>query len=66
MEYANNMLCRSCGYPDSCVVSTSHNDRKQQTERRRECLKCGARFTTHEKHRDTPYKTTPPIHVLPK
>jgi len=60
------MLCRACGYPDSSVVSTKHNDKKQLTERRRECIKCGGRFTTHEKHREVAHKTTPPTHILPK
>lgn len=46
------MLCKYCKYPDTSVVYTTHNDFKNLTERRRECLKCGMRFTTHEKLRD--------------
>jgi transcriptional repressor NrdR len=43
------MLCNSCGYPHSEVVSTRKNESRGHTERRRECLKCGVRFTTHER-----------------
>jgi len=61
------MLCKSCQYPDSSVVYTRHDEKRNLTERRRECLKCGMRFTTHEKLREpSNYKITPPLHVLPK
>lgn len=46
------MQCKDCKYPDSHVVYTRHDDFKNQIERRRECLRCGSRFTTHEKMRD--------------
>jgi transcriptional repressor NrdR len=46
------MQCTKCKYPDSRVVSTDHNDRKNLIQRRRECLKCGVRFTTYEQLRD--------------
>jgi transcriptional repressor NrdR len=42
------MQCPSCKYPDLRVVWTRQNDFKNQTERRRECLKCAHRFTTQE------------------
>lgn len=42
------MQCPACKYPDVHVVWTKQNDGKNQTERRRECLKCRHRFTTHE------------------
>jgi transcriptional repressor NrdR len=48
------MICKNCQYPHSHVVYTRHTDFNNQTERRRECLKCGARFTTHEKLRVKP------------
>jgi len=48
------MQCKHCDYPDTSVVYTKHNDFKNLIERRRECLRCGARFTTHEKLRDDP------------
>lgn len=43
------MQCTGCKYPDSHVVYTKHDDVRQAIERRRECLRCGKRFTTHEK-----------------
>lgn len=43
------MECTGCKYPDSHVVYTTNNDRRGVIERRRECLRCGLRFTTHEK-----------------
>lgn len=47
------MQCKGCKYPDSHVVYTRHDDFRNRIERRRECLKCGLRFTTHEKPRDS-------------
>ena len=46
------MQCPGCKYPDSHVVYTTHDDFKNMIGRRRECLRCGLRFTTHEKLRD--------------
>jgi transcriptional repressor NrdR len=46
------MQCTKCKYPDSRVVSTDHYDLKHLIQRRRECLRCGTRFTTHEKMRE--------------
>ena len=40
------MDCLSCKYPDTRVVYTRLVD--NATTRRRECLRCGARFTTQE------------------
>ncbi len=64
------MLCRSCNYPDSRVVETTRDDNRNQIMRRRECIKCGERFTTRENFRDEPkssdYKTMPPRRILEK
>lgn len=64
------MQCRSCGYPDSRVVETTKNDRDNQIYRRRECIKCGVRYTTQEHLRDnykrSDYKTPAPKKVLEK
>lgn len=64
------MQCKQCGYPDSRVVETNKDDRVNQVYRRRECIKCGVRFTTQEHLRDnykrSTYKTPPPHKVLPK
>lgn len=46
------MQCPKCKYSDSHVVKTTLDDRKNLIQRRRECLRCGNRFTTHEKMRD--------------
>lgn len=46
------MQCKNCNYPDSHVVYTKNYDLRNRIERRRECLRCGARFTTYEKVRD--------------
>lgn len=46
------MICSRCKYPNSRVVSTDRVDPKELIQRRRECLRCGARYTTHEKMRD--------------
>jgi len=41
------MLCPYCGNEETRV--TDKRDSKNETRRRRECLKCGKRFTTYEK-----------------
>ena len=46
------MQCTGCKYPDSHVVRTISNDRSNVIERRRECLRCGLRFTTYERLRE--------------
>ena len=40
------MKCPYCGYGDSKVVDSRPTEDKKR--RRRECLKCGKRFTTYE------------------
>ena len=64
------MDCPHCRYPETRVVETNPDDRINQIYRRRECIKCAKRFTTQEHYREnyqrTPYKTDPPIRVLPK
>lgn len=58
------MDCVYCNYPKTCVVETKLDDRTNQNYRRRECVKCGARFSTREHMRDDykykGYQTTPP------
>jgi transcriptional repressor NrdR len=46
------MKCISCDYPDSHVVSSEKKETNNLIRRRRECLRCGVRFTTQEKYRD--------------
>lgn len=48
------MRCKFCGYADSKVLdSRSVNDDKA-IRRRRECRKCGKRFTTYEMMQEIP------------
>ena len=42
------MRCPYCGEADSKVVDTNH-DARGGVRRRRECLKCGQRFSTYER-----------------
>jgi len=64
------MQCKSCNYPDSRVVETKRDENTNQVYRRRECIKCGMRYTTQEHFREdyknAPYKTVPPKKVLEK
>lgn len=46
------MQCVGCKYPHTEVVRTRHDDKESLTMRRRQCLRCGLRFTTHEKLQD--------------
>lgn len=41
------MQCTHCKYPKTSVVETRH-ERDSVIKRRRECLRCGMRFTTQE------------------
>ncbi|MCR4644258.1 MAG: transcriptional regulator NrdR [Oscillospiraceae bacterium] len=40
------MKCPYCGFDDSKVIDSRPSDERKR--RRRECLKCGKRFTTYE------------------
>ena len=42
------MKCPFCNYADSKVVDSRPTDEGTSIRRRRECLKCGKRFTTYE------------------
>ncbi len=42
------MKCPFCGYTESKVIDSRSADDSERIRRRRECLKCGKRFTTHE------------------
>lgn len=47
------MQCKGCGYSQTHVVRTSHNEKTNETKRRRECMRCGLRFTTQEESKDS-------------
>lgn len=42
------MKCPYCSYKESKVVDSRPTDEGERIRRRRECLKCGKRFTTYE------------------
>ena len=42
------MKCIYCGHFDSKVIDSRSTDESNSIRRRRECLKCGKRFTTYE------------------
>lgn len=43
------MKCPYCGFVESKVIDSRPTDESNSIRRRRECLKCGKRFTTYEK-----------------
>ena len=48
------MRCPSCGFEESKVVDSRPSDDAATIRRRRECLKCGYRFTTYERLGENP------------
>lgn len=47
------MQCVKCNYPHTRLVKIVQSDNGYYTTRRRECVKCGARFTTEENLKQT-------------
>lgn len=43
------MLCPFCSHPESKVIDSRESEDGKTTRRRRECEKCGKRFTTYER-----------------
>ncbi len=43
------MKCPYCGFVESKVIDSRPTEESNAIRRRRECLKCGKRFTTYEK-----------------
>ena len=48
------MKCPFCGYLDSRVLESRPTDDVTAIRRRRECPRCGKRFTTYERVEETP------------
>lgn len=48
------MRCPYCEYFESKVIDSRPTDEGQAIRRRRECIKCGKRFTTYEKIEEVP------------
>lgn len=44
-----NMRCPYCSFIESKVIDSRPTEENNSIRRRRECLKCGKRFTTYEK-----------------
>lgn len=42
------MKCPFCGFEESKVIDSRPTDEGERIRRRRECVKCGKRFTTYE------------------
>lgn len=48
------MRCPKCGNDESKVVDSRPSENNDAIRRRRECTKCGCRFTTYERREDMP------------
>lgn len=48
------MRCPKCGHVDSKVIDSRSSEVGDSIRRRRECLSCGARFTTYERIGESP------------
>lgn len=48
------MRCPKCGCEESKVVDSRPSENNDAIRRRRECIRCGCRFTTYERREDMP------------
>ncbi|MBR3226158.1 MAG: transcriptional repressor NrdR [Atopobiaceae bacterium] len=48
------MRCPKCGCEESKVVDSRPSENHEAIRRRRECVRCGMRFTTYERREETP------------
>jgi len=49
------MKCPFCGFVNDKVVDSRESKEAESIRRRRECLRCGKRFTTYERIDEIPY-----------
>ncbi|HYH00277.1 MAG TPA: transcriptional regulator NrdR [Terriglobales bacterium] len=49
------MKCPFCGFVNDKVVDSRESKEAESIRRRRECLKCGKRYTTYERIDEIPY-----------
>jgi transcriptional repressor NrdR len=49
------MKCPFCGHPEDRVVDSREAKLGESVRRRRQCAKCGRRFTTYERIDEIPY-----------
>ena len=54
MVEVDKMKCIYCGCEDSKVLDSRSTEETNSIRRRRECLKCGRRYTTYETVETTP------------
>ena len=54
-EAHSAMKCPFCGFANDKVVDSRESKEAESIRRRRECLKCGKRFTTYERIDEIPY-----------
>jgi transcriptional repressor NrdR len=52
---SQDMKCPFCGFENDKVVDSRESKEADSIRRRRECLKCGKRFTTYERIDEIPY-----------
>ncbi|MDR1775741.1 MAG: transcriptional regulator NrdR [Actinomycetes bacterium] len=52
------MKCPACTHPESKVVDSRDSESQEAIRRRRECLRCGERFTTYERREEVPLMVT--------
>ena len=48
------MRCPTCGCDESRVVDSRPSENNDAIRRRRECIRCGKRFTTYERREEMP------------
>ena len=48
------MRCPKCGCEESKVIDSRPSENNEAIRRRRECIRCGMRFTTYERREETP------------
>ena len=48
------MRCIKCGWEESKVVDSRPSENNDAIRRRRECVRCGYRFTTYERREEMP------------
>ena len=54
-SFSLDMKCPFCGFENDKVVDSRESKEADSIRRRRECLKCGKRFTTYERIDEIPY-----------
>ena len=58
------MKCPYCQYTESKVIDSRPTDEGEKIRRRRECMRCGKRFTTYEIVETTPLMVVKKDHSI--